>query len=175
MTDVTASFLEQSRRYLTDDYLPKIRAAVERMSEEDIWWKPNDASNSVGVLLLHLAGNLGQWVVSSVGGRPDSRQRDLEFAPETRPDRAALLDRLSGVVAEADRVLAEVDHAILGERRKIQARDVTCFEAIYHAVEHFSMHTGQILYIAKLRTGRDLRFYELVDGVPVDRWRTPAP
>lgn len=164
--DSTGAFLDESRRYLTADYLPKIRAAVETLSEEDVWWKPNPASNSIGNLLLHLTGNLGQWVVSSLGERPDTRQRDLEFDPKEQPDRVSLLARLEAVVHDAGRVIAALTPDDLERRHRIQSREVTGFEAIYHAVEHFSMHTGQILYIAKLRTGADLKFYEMVDGAP---------
>ncbi|HUE95881.1 MAG TPA: DinB family protein [Longimicrobiaceae bacterium] len=170
MTDLTRAFIEESRRHLSRDFLPKIREAVEPLSEADVWWKPNPVSNSVGNLLLHLSGNLGQWVGSALGDRPDERRRDREFDPAETPDKATLLARLNASVAEADEVLASLDPAVLSERRTIQAREVTGFEALYHAVEHFSMHTGQILYIAKLRTGRDLRFYEMVDGVPKAKW-----
>lgn len=171
MTRDTQEFLDLSRGYLAEDYLPKIRSAVEKLSEEDIWWKPNAASNSIGNLLLHLSGNLAQWIVSAVGGRPDERQRHLEFDPEQRSSAAAMLEGLATTVADASEVLANVDHAILGDMRTIQGREVTCLEAIYHAVEHFSMHTGQILYIAKLRSGSDLNFYQLVDGLPRATWK----
>lgn len=170
MTGLRHAFVAESRRYLTHDYLPKIREAVERLSEEDVWWKPNPISNSVGNLMLHLSGNLGQWVVSSLGKRPDDRKRDLEFDPGERPDRAALLARLTATVSAADEVLATLDPAVLDERMRIQAREVNGFEALYHAVEHFAMHTGQILYVAKMRTGADLGFYRLVDGVPKARF-----
>ena len=164
--NTTRAFLDESRRYLTADYLPKIRTAVEQMSEEDVWWKPNPASNSIGNLLLHLSGNLGQWVVASLGDRPDRRQRDLEFDPTEQPPREELLARLESAVNNADQVIAALTADDLERRHRIQAREVSGFEAVYHAVEHFSMHTGQILYIAKLRTGADLRFYEMVDGAP---------
>src|SRR6266516_2599291 len=89
-----AAFLAQSREYLTGHYLPKIRAAVERLSEEDTWWRPNEASNSVGNLMLHLAGNIRQWIVSGVGGVPGVRDRSAEFArrdPPPRDEHAAFL------------------------------------------------------------------------------------
>lgn len=171
MHDLTAQFLERSQQYLRDDYLPKIAAAVERLSEEDLWWKPNQSSNSAANLLLHLAGNLRQWVVSSLGGEADRRQRDLEFSPVDRPTRAELLERLADAVNDAHRVIGTLDEDNLRRERMIQARTVTGLEALYHAVEHFSMHTGQILYIAKLRTEKDLGFYTMVDGQPKDVWR----
>lgn len=170
VSDFARQFIEQSRRYLSNDYLPKINDAVGRLSDDDMWWKPNPSSNSVGNLLLHLTGNLRQWIVSGVGGAADTRQRELEFAPDDRPDRAALLDKLSRVVAEADAVLGSLDPLTLSERRMIQGNELTVLEVIYHAVEHFSTHTGQIVYIAKFRTGTDLAFYEVKGGVARARW-----
>jgi len=165
-----AAFLAQSREYLTRHYLPKISAAIESLSEEDLWWRPNEASNSIGNLILHLAGNVRQWIVSGVGGAPDYRERAEEFDRRETLPRSELVAVLTEAVLEADAVIGRVDPASLGERRPVQGRDVTVLQAIYHVVEHLSMHAGQIMYIAKLRSARDLRFYGLVDGVPRPAW-----
>ena len=165
-----AAFLAQSREYLTGHYLPKIRAVVERLSEEDIWWRPNAASNSVGNLMLHLAGNIRQWIVSGVGGAPDTRDRGAEFARRDPLPRGELLAILTEAVLETDAVLARTDPAQLNQRCAVQGRTVTTLQAIYHGVEHFGMHAGQILYIAKLRTDRDLGFYRLDAGIPRPVW-----
>lgn len=164
------TFLDLSARFLERDFMPRVRAAVERLDPEDVWWRPNEASNSVGNLLLHLAGNLRQWVVSGVGGEPDRRVRHEEFDSPEQPGGVELLERLEAVVAEAVRTLRERDPTTLLERRRIQGTEVTGLEAVYHAVEHFSMHTGQILWIVKLRTGRDLGFYRVRDGIAERRW-----
>ena len=165
-----AAFLAQSREYLTAHYLPKITDAIERLSEADLWWRPNNASNSIGNLMLHLAGNIRQWIVSGVGGAPDSRDRASEFARREPLPRDELLAILTEAVLEADAVIARIDPADLHDRRPVQGRDVTTFEAIYHVVEHFSMHAGQILYIAKLRSGADLGLYEMQSGIPRPAW-----
>ncbi len=167
--DLASAFLDQSREYLSAHYLPKIRAAVESLDETDLWWRPNESSNSIGNLMLHLAGNLRQWVVSGLGGAPDRRDRDAEFARREPLTRVQLLATLTAVVADADAVIAG-SAALLGERRPVQGRDVTGFEVIYHVVEHFGMHTGQILYIAKLRGGRDLGFYRNEAGIVRPAW-----
>jgi uncharacterized damage-inducible protein DinB len=170
MSDFATRFIDQSREYLRDEYLPKIHAALAEISHEDLWWRPNGVSNSIGNLLLHLTGNLRQLVVSGLGGAPDARRRDQEFAEEAQPDLTTLLGGLSSTVVDADTVLATLDAATLGERLTVQGKTLTGLEALYHAVEHFSMHTGQILYIAKLRTGKDLRFYEFSEGAARRRW-----
>lgn len=164
------AFLAQSREYLSRHYLPKICSAIETLAEADLWWRPNETSNSIGNLMLHLAGNIRQWIVSGIGGAPDHRVRAEEFARRDPLSRDELVAVLTEAVLEADAVIALVDPASLGERRPIQGREVTVLEAIYHAVEHLSMHAGQILYIAKQRSGRDLRFYGLIDGVPRPAW-----
>ena len=165
-----AAFLLQSREYLTGHYLPKIRAAVEGLADADLWWRPNAASNSIGNLMLHLSGNLRQWIVSGIGGAPDRRVRAEEFDQREPLSRDELLIRLTEAVLEADAVLAALSPAALGESRPVQGRMVTALQAIYHAVEHFGMHAGQILYVAKLRAGKDLGLYRLVDGIPRPAW-----
>ena len=165
-----ADFLAQSREYLTGHYLPKLLAALEVLSDADLWWRSHEAANSAGNLVLHLAGNIRQWVVSGVGGAPDQRDRAAEFARRDPLSRAELVARITEAVLEADAVIGSTDPASLGERREIQGRRVTLLQAIYHAVEHFGMHTGQIIYLAKLRSGSDLGFYEVVDGVPRAAW-----
>lgn len=167
---MAALFVRRSRRYLSAEYLPKVRACLSQLSDEDLWWRPNPASNSVGNLVLHLAGNLLQWVVSGVGGAPDARVRAREFEAQGVASAADLLATLTAAVEEADRVLEHLGEADLVQRRTIQGRETTVLEAIYHAVEHFSMHTGQIVYIAKQRSGADLGFYEVTDGIARARW-----
>jgi len=170
-----AAFLAQSREYLTAHYLPKIRGAVEPLAEEDLWWRPNPASNSIGNLMLHLAGNIRQWITSGVGGAPDRRNRPAEFAAQDGPSRAELLSTLAQAVGEVDAVLANTDPDTLHRACRIQGRDVNVLEAIYHVVEHFGMHTGQILYIAKLRSARDLGFYRMDSGIPRAAWPGRPP
>ncbi|HEX9730145.1 MAG TPA: DinB family protein [Gemmatimonadales bacterium] len=162
---MTNGFVSESRRYLRGEYLPKIRACLDRLTEDDVWWRPNDESNSIGNLLLHLAGNARQWIVSGVGGVPDTRQRQREFDERTRIPKAELLAKLTSALGDVDDVLAGLDAAVLPESRSIQGRTVTVFDAVYHVVEHFAMHTGQITYITKLRTSADLGFYRDADGL----------
>ena len=171
---VGRDFLDRSSRFLVEEHLPRVRAAVERLPSDDLWWRPNDASNSVGNLLLHMAGNLRQWVVHGAGGAEDVRDRDAEFAagaappPESGADE--LLDRLRATVREAAWTLDRTDPATLAGTVRIQGMPVTRLYAVLHAVEHFSMHAGQILWIVKLRTGEDLGFYRIEDGVARRTW-----
>ncbi len=137
------------------------------LSDTDVWWRPNAASNSAGNLLLHLEGNVRQWIISGLGGAPDHRQRDLEFAERGPLPRRRLLTRLRKTVREACAVIGGLSAADLGQHRTIQGLTVTAFEAIHHVVEHFAYHTGQVLYIAKLRSRRDLGFTRLPGQPPL--------
>lgn len=166
MSEVSRAFIEEARQQLAQDYLPKIERCLERLSEEQVWWRANEQSNSVGNLLLHLAGNARQWIVCGVGGAEDLRERDAEFAAREGVTRGELVARLRATLAEVDEVLARLDPAALLERRRIQGLDVTTLRAVFHVVEHFSMHTGQIIQLTKLLTAADLGFYDFTSGAP---------
>jgi uncharacterized damage-inducible protein DinB len=170
MENIARAFIEEARLHLLRDYLPKLERCLEQLSDEQAWWRPGEGSNSVGNLLLHLEGNARQWLVSGVGGAPDRRTRDREFAAREAAPLSELLDSLRATLMEADAALQRLDPALLLERRSIQGHDVTVLAAIFHAVEHFSMHTGQIILLTKLLTGHDLAFYDFSDGTPRPNW-----
>lgn len=162
---IAGTFLERSRYYLCREYPAKIRAAVEAMPADRLWWRPNEQSNSVGNLLLHLSGNVRQWIVSGVGRQPDVRKRNMEFAARGGASAAGMLDGLDATLREADDVLRGLLPSELLERRSIQGRDTTVMEAVYHVVEHFAGHTGQVIWIAKMSTPGSVRFYDDGDGI----------
>jgi len=149
-------FLKFSCDKLTQLY-GRIETCVEKLTPEQIWTRAADNDNAVGNLVLHLAGNVRQWILCGVGGQEDRRDRDSEFDARSGEN---VLSRLGQTVEEAVALLALLPHHKLGERRTIQRHyKVTVLEAIYHVVEHFSMHTGQIIFATKLLTGEDLGFY----------------
>jgi uncharacterized damage-inducible protein DinB len=173
MTDLAQAFIAQSRSLLSSANLPRIERCLERLSDDDVWWRPNEESNSIGNLMLHLSGNVRQWIVSGLGGVTDARVRQEEFDARQTSTRAELLGRLKETLAEADAVLASFDASKLLDHHSIQGDEVTALEAIYHVVEHFSMHTGQIILLAKALKAEDLRFYDFSGGAPVETWRQP--
>ena len=160
MSEIGTLFLSKSRRYLTDSYLAKLERALAAVSDQDIWWRPNEMSNSIGNLLLHLTGSIRFWVVSIAGGAPSDRVRAEEFAAVATGSGQELMDGLRDAVREADEVLARLTVERLLETRQADDGSITVLEAVYHGVEHFSMHTGQILQLVKLRAGVDLRLME---------------
>lgn len=159
-TATAEHFVEKAREYLRESYLPKIERALRELSDEDIWWRAGEESNSIGNLLLHLDGSSRMWIVSAVGGAPNLRERQQEFDARAPISREELLERLRQTLAEVDATLAAVDVAKLLEKRRVWDEEVTALDAIFHAVEHFSMHAGQVIMLAKMRAGKDLRLSE---------------
>ena len=165
-------FIRRSRAYLTGEYLPKVLACLDRLEYEDIWWRPGPRSNSVGNLVLHLAGNVRQWVVAGIGGRKDIRARDEEFQTTEGPSADELGAHLRATLEIVDGVLAGLDPERLSDPRTVQGLDTTVLGALYHVVEHFSGHTAQISWITKMRTGEDLGFYRIdPDGRVHTTWQ----
>lgn len=157
--DTASTFIDTSRHYLKRSYRPKIERCLEKLTDDAVWWRPNERSNSIGNLILHLAGNIRQYIVSGAGGEADIRIRDEEFAAKESVSKEDLARILADTLDEVDRVLAQLDPAALSRIITVQGREITAFEAVYHAVEHFSMHTGQIIYITKQLVDDDLGFY----------------
>jgi uncharacterized damage-inducible protein DinB len=175
MSETAQTFIAESRKLLAAEHLPRIERCLERLTDEEVWWRANDESNSIGNLVLHLSGNVRQWINGGVGGALVERERQQEFDERGPLPRSELLSKISATMAEADRVLAGVDPSSLLERRRIQGQDVSVLEAVYHVVEHFSMHTGQIVLLTKMWKG-DLAFYDIsADGTARLQWQTPTP
>jgi uncharacterized damage-inducible protein DinB len=153
--------VRQWRTRLEERYLPRIIGCLEQLSDEEIWWRPNDSSNSIGNLVLHVCGNMRQWIISGLGGAADLRERDKEFSERGPIARGALRDKLQQTVSEACAVLARLRPGALTRSRRIQGYDVTGYEAVAHVIEHVAYHAGQIIYATKLKRAKDLGFTQL--------------
>jgi len=153
--------LAQARHSLQTHHLPRIARCLALLSENEIWWRAHPTSNSVGNLALHLEGNVRQWIISGVGGAPDRRERDREFAERGPLPRRRLLTRLRKAVSEACRVLGRLSARDLARVYTIQGFRLTGLEAVLHVTEHFSHHSGQIILVTKLKRRQDLRFTRL--------------
>jgi uncharacterized damage-inducible protein DinB len=159
-TELAALFLEVSRKRLFGEFWPRIKVCVATLTPEQIWWRPNDASNSIGNLLLHLDGNVRQWLVASFNREEDKRNRPAEFAAKEGATASQLLDQLGATLDEAAKVLDRLTTAELLAPYEIQGYHTRGLDTVYHVVEHFGMHYGQIIYITKLVSGKDLGFYK---------------
>ena len=138
----------------------RIDDCLGRLTDDQIWMRNSENQNSVGNLVLHLCGNVRQWIGFGVAGKPDIRERDGEFAARGGVQIADLRERLKATIAEAADIIRNVPAARLSEKTTIQNYDVTVLEAILHVVEHFAQHTGQIIFATKLLTGEDLGYYK---------------
>jgi len=174
MNEIGQEFIARARYHLIDEFRPKIEKCLERLNDDQIWWRPNEQSNSIGNLVLHLCGNARQWIVCGVGGAADSRNRDAEFAQREVVPRVELQSLLKKTLDEVDSTLERLDANGLLERHTIQGSDVSALEAILHVVEHFSMHTGQILMLTKMLKNADLAFYRFDGTTAVPKWKTEA-
>jgi uncharacterized damage-inducible protein DinB len=159
-SNLTALFLDSSRKLLFEQHWPRIKTCVESLTTEQIWWRPNEASNSIGNLLLHLNGNVGQWLVASFNHGEDKRNRPAEFAAKEGGTAKELLDRLGATLDEAAKVLDRLTPAELLANYEVQGYHTNGIYVVYHVVEHFGMHYGQIAYITKQLSGKDLGFYK---------------
>lgn len=161
--DTAQLFLDTARRALIEEHWPRLSECVCSLTEEQLWWRPNDASNSIGNLLLHLNGNVGQWIVSNFNRTEDCRNRPCEFSERGPTPVSGLIARLGGTVEEAGAVLARLTAADLEATYEIQGYTVTGLYAIFHCLEHFALHYGQIAFITKALQNRDLGFFRALD------------
>jgi uncharacterized damage-inducible protein DinB len=157
--ELAAALIQESRRRLFDESLPRIRNCLARLTVDEIWARPNEQTVSAGNLVLHLSGNVRQYVIATLGGVADVRERQAEFdaaGPMATPE---LLDRLEKTMAEASGVIDRLDPAALLKTYRVQGFVESGLSILVHVVEHFSYHTGQIVYIVKSRKNIDLGFY----------------
>jgi uncharacterized damage-inducible protein DinB len=153
------TFFRATREMLLQQSWPRLRTCAESLNDEQIWWRPNPSSNSIGNLMLHLNGNVTQWIIGSFTRSSDHRDRPAEFARTEGMGRDELVQTLAATMERVSEVLDQVTEADLLASFDIQGYHTTGLEAIYHVVEHFSLHYGQIAYITKMLSDRDLEFY----------------
>ncbi|MBO0721911.1 MAG: DUF1572 family protein [Blastocatellia bacterium] len=162
------AFLRQMRFCLLEEYWTKIKDSVDLLNEEQVWWRPNEESNSVGNLILHLSGNLRQWIIAGIGGAVDVRDRPREFAQRDPVEKAELLKLLKSTLDEVDAVMARIEKEVVDSSSDAPLQLVcqpqrfpqTVLDAISHVSDHFAYHAGQIVYIAKLLETGKVRFYD---------------
>jgi len=157
--DIKNEFISQSV-YRIEINLPRIEKCINELDEEDIWLRPNYPSNSVGNLILHLSGNITQYIISSIGGIEDKRRRDEEFSAEGGLTKAELLNIISDVIKNAVKVISIVTEEELLKVSTVQGFEMSGIAKIIHVTEHLSFHTGQIVFWTKLLKEKDLGFYK---------------
>ncbi len=162
MSPVTKEFLAQTIHYLALNP-PRVANCLARLSEAQLWEKPNGQTNSVGNLLLHLCGNIRQYLVAGLGGEADERQRDTEFSTQGGYCKAELLTMLESSLAQGIDKIQRCTEEDLLKRQMIQCFEYSGIGILVHVTEHFSYHVGQIALYTKLWTAEDLGFYAGLD------------
>jgi uncharacterized damage-inducible protein DinB len=155
---VESLFLECAVKKLREFYA-RIEVCLEKLSEEQIWARGQTNENAVGNLALHLTGNVTQWIIASLGGDPDHRDRDSEFDARAGFTAAQLSGKLRDTIERASAIIAGLTTDQLTRTYVIQNYQVSGVEVVFHVVEHFAQHTGQIIFATKMLTGTDLGFF----------------
>jgi uncharacterized damage-inducible protein DinB len=162
MEKIKKEFIRDCVRHL-NEYTKRVKICLDMLSEEQVWQKPNEASNSIANLMLHLCGNMTQYVLSSLGSRADLRERDKEFSAKGGFTKEQLFEKLSGVVHSVIEEIQIHDEESLLKTRTVQGFEKSGIAIILHITEHYSYHTGQIALLTKLMTNEDLGFYKGMD------------
>jgi uncharacterized damage-inducible protein DinB len=163
MNTIAQEFIEQSISVVEKKNTPKIIKCLDQLTEEQIWLRPNKASNSIGNILLHLCGNIRQYVISALGDQPDIRERDKEFSAQGGYTKEELLAKLTATLTQAINVIRNADEVRLMKIHSVQGFNYSGIGIIIHITEHYSHHTGQIIFWTKQLTGNDLGFYSHID------------
>lgn len=159
---IAKEFIVSSVNYLQAN-VPRIEKCLKVLDEKEVWKKPNGSSNSVGNLILHISGNMRQYIISSIGKEEDKRNRAAEFSATGGFSKAELLGKITSTVKEAVKVLQNVDEEELLRIHLVQGLECSGIDIVVHVVEHFSYHTGQIAFWTKLLKDKDLEFYKGLD------------
>ncbi len=162
MNNITQEFIEQSILRIEEN-TSKIIKCLDGLSEEQLWLRPNEASNSIGNIILHLCGNVRQYIISALGDEPDIRERDKEFSAKGGYNKEGLQDKLTATVDHAINTIRNIDENRLLKKHAVQAYNYSGVGIIVHVTEHFSHHAGQVIFWTKQLTKKDFDFYDNID------------
>ena len=148
-----AAAVVQEATYCLDYGLEKIRHCLDQLDDSQVWWRPRDEMNSIANLLLHLAGNLRQWIVSGTGDLEDTRQRQQEFDDRSDVPKQQLLNHLCEVLEEARAAMSKLSTEDLLADRRIQGHEVTKLGAIWQSITHYQGHVQEIISMTRQQLG----------------------
>ena len=151
--------VQDAERRLCKESIPRILKCIDHLNNDEIWWRENEQSNSIGNLILHLDGNVRQWIFSGLMGDQDQRNRKLEFSSNNEREPDYLKNLLFTLEDELVNRLPNIVNLDLTATKTIQGIRENGVSILIHVVEHFSYHTGQIAFITKRLKNMDLGFY----------------
>lgn len=159
-TALTNAFITEIKRRLFTESVTRLKKCVSELTEEQIWYRPNNSSNSVGNLVLHLHGNVRQWVVAGLGKNKDVRERQKEFDEKGPVSLEKMLADIDKLMEEVNQILNNTSTNDLLEVRNVQGYDESGLSILVHITEHFSYHVGQMTYIVKMLKDKDMGYYD---------------
>lgn len=162
LEDFRKEFIDQCIHRI-DENTKRLKTCIDELEESETWKRPNESSNSVGNLILHLCGNIRQYAISSLGNIPDVRERDKEFSSDGGYSKSELLRKLTDTLEEAKTIMQNANPEDLMRKRKVQGSAYSGIGIVVHVTEHYSYHTGQIIFWVKTLKNKDLGFYAGVD------------
>jgi uncharacterized damage-inducible protein DinB len=155
---ITKEFISESIRYLEAN-IPRIEKCLKELDEKEVWQRPNSSSNSIGNLILHINGNMRQYIISSMGKTEDTRNRPTEFSATGGFSKAELLGKITSTVKEAVKVLQNVNEEEMLRIRQVQEFEMSGVDIMVHVVEHFLPYRANSVW-TKLIKDKDMEFYK---------------
>ncbi len=155
--------IKETKRRLFEENIPRLKKCLAKLREEEIWYRPNENSNSIGNLVLHLCGNVRQWICAGLGKKTDVRQRQKEFDEKGPLPTAHLIEKVNRLQTDVEEVLNSINPEMLVEMHDVQVYKESGLSILVHVVEHFSYHVGQMTYFVKWRKDMDMAYYGNVD------------
>ena len=152
--------IKEVKRRLLEESVPRLKKCLSQLSEAEIWYRPNEETVSVGNLVIHLCGNVRQWLLSGIGKAPDHRKREDEFTEKGPIPTDKLIADLDMVMQEVEVLLGNLTPEVMIEKHCVQGYDETGIGILMHVVEHFSYHIGQVTYYVKSSKNMDMKYYE---------------
>lgn len=152
--------ITETKRRLFEESVTRLKKCLNQLTEEETWYRPNEHSNSMGNITLHLCGNVRQWILTGLGKQNDNRTRQQEFDERGPISTKALIQKVDNLMLEVEKVLDSITSEMLLEKHKVQVYEETGLSILIHVVEHFSYHVGQITYFVKWCKDIDTKYYE---------------
>ena len=141
-----------------DSAVEMIAHCLGQLTGDQVWWRPSPSMNSIGNLMLHLSGNVRQWITTGVGGAEDIRDRPLEFSEQGPIEADELMRQLPRTIEEAKQAIANASAEDLTGRRRIQGFELTGIAAVFHSVSHFRGHVQEIVHLTRAQLGDAYQF-----------------
>lgn len=153
----TAFLIETSKRL--DKSIRRIDHCLDQLNDQEVWWRPKARMNSIGNLILHINGNLTQWVLHGLGGQKDLRNRPSEFESRQTNTKQNFKKLLTDLKDQINKILTDFDSTKLLDEKKIQGFNVLLLNGIYSTMTHLEGHTGQIVYITQIIKGDEYKLF----------------